>query len=168
MIAKTPVAAALAVLVVGYVAYPCTTFYRLNAAVRTGNARELRKLVDWSSVQEGVKEDLADDPAGPGGQELAPFGSSFIKGAAVDGRMTPDGLLTTLRDAGPTAGQRGGFEYAYFTGPASFMVVLGTGQRHQRIKLLMQLQDGSWRVTRAWLPEELLSKARQSTTATRD
>ncbi|MDQ2762403.1 MAG: DUF2939 domain-containing protein [Pseudomonadota bacterium] len=168
MILKTPMAAALAVLLAGYATWPCVTLYRLNAALHADDPATLRMLVDWPAVQAGVKQDLANDPSGTDSDGLAPFGASFRRSIAVDGHVTPAGLIATLRDTGATSGGGMGLRYAYFNGLSRVVVALDTGRPHQSARLLMQLREGAWQVTRAWLPTAMLRQAQRGTAGGQD
>src|SRR5262249_53221196 len=95
----------------GYLGYPYATLYRLNHAIRNSDAATLQSLVDWYSVREGLKEDICDmvfdQPATPHpSNELAPFGSSFVRGMtgnALDHNVTPETLVSMVRAGRTTA-----------------------------------------------------------------
>jgi hypothetical protein len=107
---RWPVLAMCVALGAGYLGYPYATLYRLDTAVRQSDASTLRSLVDWYAVREGLKEDICDmvldEPANArASNELAPFGSGFIRGMtgnAVDHTVTPETLVSMIR-AGDTA-----------------------------------------------------------------
>ena len=173
MIAARPVLAALLVCAFGYVASPYVTLYRLNHAVRSGDAATLARLVDWSSVREGIKEDLcdvvADNPATTSRNgQLPAFGASFARGIAanaVDRTVTPERLASAAND-GPALMPQGGalhVDWAFFDGPAGFTVALVTHGQTEPIRLQLQLQDGGWLVTRVWLPPAMLAQANART-----
>lgn len=144
----------IALVCCGYVAYPCMTLYRLDEAVSRGDAQALRKLIDWPEVRRGIEADLASD-----GGELPPFGSMFMRTIAVKEAMTPENVLTALHAADARAGASAPsavtLRGAWVEGPCTVIVDLGT------VRLRMQLRGGEWRVTRAWLPEDVLTRARQ-------
>ena len=50
--------------------------------------------------------------------------------------------------------QLGNVQYAFFTGPTSFLIVLGdSGESDDtRLEIMMQFQDFGWKVTRVYLP----------------
>ncbi len=142
----------------GYVAYPCMTLYRLDEAVSRGDARALRKLIDWPEVRRGIEADLASDNG-----ELPPFGSTFMRTIAVKEAMTPENVLTALHAVDVTEGAATrapapmsvSLRGAWAEGPCTVVVDLGT------VRLRMQLSGGEWRVTRVWLPEDVLTRARE-------
>lgn len=147
-----PIVAAALLLATAYVAYPCVTLYRLDGAVARNDTKTLRQLIDWPEVREGIETDL-----GGGGQELAPFGAAFMRNVAVKASVTPENVLAALRaDHAPPGDALGveRFRGAWLEGPDRLMLDLGS------IRLRLELRGGTWRVTRAWLPEGLLIQAR--------
>ena len=150
MSARVICLAALGVLAAAYLAYPVATLYRLNAAVASDDTGALRGLVNWPSVREGVKQDMDD------GDELAPIGASFMRSIAVDSTVTPQGILTALRTA--SGRERTGIRlrHLFLVGPTRFVVEIGTGVPARALKLRLDLRDGVWQVTRAWLPSAML------------
>ena len=161
-LAAAPVVAVAGLLVAIYVAYPCLTLYRLDCAVARHDAAALRRLVDWPKVRHGIEADLA----GPR-DELAPFGASFLRRVAVKSAVTPESVLTALNakpegarpegakpERAESQGLSGRLRGAWLNGPAQLVLDFGT------IRLRMELRRGSWEVTRAWLPPDILAKAR--------
>jgi len=169
---KTLIGAVLAVAFT-YGVYPYVTLYRLGQAIRDGNAARLETMVDWSSVREGIKEDICDFVIDEPQQireagKLPPFGAGFMRGIAtnaVDKRVTPEGLVAAVQDPATVEGPSNTsvqVSWAFFASPSAFLVdVMAPGQP-EPIRLQMDLRDGTWQVTRVWLPPELLgqSKAR--------
>ncbi len=134
-----------------YVAYPCIMLYRLDEAVAHGDTRALRTLIDWPEVRQGIEADLAE-----GDGELPPFGAAFMRTVAVKAAMTPENVMAALhavdrddREATPAR-----LRAVWVEGPCTAIVDLGT------VRLQLQLRRGGWRVTRAWLPETVLTEAR--------
>lgn len=158
-----PLLAACAVMLMGYVAYPYVTLYRLNEAIHSGDAQTLKALVNWPAVRQGIKQDLCDKPdAQLAKGELPGFGASFASGiatSAVDQQVTPQGLVrATHATALPAKGLGSAMrvEWAFFDGPTQFMVSLSAAGQSGPIRLQMQLHDTEWRVERVWLPPHLL------------
>ena len=166
---KWPLLAALLMVGIGYGAYPYITLYRLGAAIQSGNAKMLEKLVDWPAVREGIKEDICDlvvdDPIARTATQLPPFGASFMRGiasGAIDRAVTPQALLaatSTLPEKPPS--RRLGADlyvnWAFFDSLSEFMVSLQTPGQTEPIKLEMGLRHGGWRIRRVWLPSEMLA-----------
>ncbi len=167
MRARWPILAALLGIGLSYGAYPYVTLYRLGSAIKGADAATLESLVDWPAVREGIKEDVcdlaSDDPDQKAGTELPAFGASFIRGIAsstIDRAVTPQALLaaTTVVQANPVPrGADVHVQWAFFDSPTSFLISLRPPGKIEPIKLEMDLKHGAWRVTRVWLPPELLS-----------
>jgi hypothetical protein len=182
------IGATVAVLAL-YAASPYVTLYRLRAAALSGDAATLATLVDWDDVREGIKEDICDlvldDPSAPAAQKasvqptaLPPFGSSFVRGIAsneIDSMVTPQRLVVALRPAFATPSDMllhrttapslfsVALDRAMFSGPTRFMVALHAAGVPGRIRLQLDLRNGGWRVTRAWLPPEFLEASNART-----
>jgi hypothetical protein len=170
---KTFIGALLAVAL-AYVVYPYVTLYRLGQAIRNGDASSLETMVDWTAVREGIKEDICDtvidEPAeAKAGGQLPPFGAGFVRGIAgnaVDARVTPQALAAVAQEpvtapAPKDAAVR--VSWAFFAGPAEFLVALKAPGQAAPISLQMVFRAGAWRVTRVWLPPELLTQANART-----
>lgn len=161
MTVKVPIFAALTLMIGGYVACPLVALYRLDRAVRTGDSATLAKLVDWPAVREGVAEDIADmvtDAPGRAADQLAPFGQGFMRGIAahaVQQRLTPQTVIARL--CGHENGNAS-LRSAYFASWSRFIVTFATPSV-SALRLQLDLQDGTWRVTRVEFPPTLLHEA---------
>jgi hypothetical protein len=175
MRARWPLLAAVLSVLVGYVAYPYVTLYRLGSAIQSTDAATLESLVDWPAVREGIKEDVcdlaSDDPEPKSGGALPPFGASFMRGIAsnaIDQAVTPRALLAATAPSPLPAGRsaRQGADvhvsWAFFDSPTTFMVSFQAPGQAEPFKLEMDLRGGEWRVQRVWLPAELLRPAAQT------
>jgi hypothetical protein len=165
MRAKWLALAAVLALGAGYFGYPYATVWRLNAAVRQADAKTLGSMVDWYSVREGLKEDLADagvDAASPEARpanELAPFGQSFmrgIKGGFVDKRVTAETVAAMPMVTGADRHDAPRVISAFFNSPTRFEVAVRAGGAAEPVRLELELRDLRWRVCRVRLPNELL------------
>ena len=173
---RGPMLATLVAMGLAYAAYPYITLYRIGDAIRSGDTKTLEVLVNWSSVREGIKEDICDlvveDPeATAGGGKLPPFGASFMRGiasTAIDQAVTPQALLAATGSiAGSAVHQRQSqpgvkgadvhVQWAFFDGPASFEVSLHAVGQSEPIRMEMVLRHGAWQIDRVWLPAQLLS-----------
>jgi hypothetical protein len=164
--AKSALACCTAIAL-AYLAYPYLTLYRLNAALHTGDAQTLQQLVNWSSVREGIKEDICDGLASNPGDtarkgDLPGFGAGFMRGIAtnaVDERVTPQGLVAAVRrPATATGAPKIHVTWAFFDSPTQFSVdVKGLGKQAP-VRMQLELKDATWQVTRVWLPPELLGR----------
>ena len=172
---KKAIIGALFAVALAYVVYPYVALYRLGQAIRQGDATSLETMVNWSAVREGIKEDICDQvidrpsDAKAGGQ-LPPFGAGFVRGIAgnaVDTRVTPQALAAVAAQdpaERPSADSRGAGKLGASL-PArqhSWWTVNAPGQT-SAIRLQMDLRYGVWRVTRVWLPPELLTQANART-----
>jgi hypothetical protein len=172
MTGKKPVIGALLVIALAYAVYPYATLCRLGLAIRHGDAATLETMVDWPAVREGIKEDICDSvfdqPSQPNGK-LPPFGSGFVRGIAsnaVDSQVTPEALASAAQQPGAASVAQGAsvqVSWAFFAGPSAFEVELAAPGQATPIKLKMELRDGSWQVTRVWLPPRLLVEANART-----
>lgn len=166
-------------LAVAYTVTPYLTLWRLAEALRHGDSRMLETSIDWDSVREGVKEDIADGivgdgPADPDAESppvpqdtLPPFGSSFVKGIAgsqVDKELTPQHLAAMFQELQPAGHNVASLlysdvRYAFFDGPESFRLSVhcpGQAPGDPPLRVEMALQHGAWTVVRAWLPRTML------------
>lgn len=177
MMGKKPIIGALLVVALAYAVYPYVTLYRLGLAIRHGNAMALQTMVDWPSVREGIKEDICDMVIDQPQQakrddRLPPFGAGFMRGIAanaVDQSITPETLVSVAQQPETKQAPRRGagaavqVNWAFFGSPTSFVVDLVAPAQASPIRLQMELRDGTWRVTRVWLPPELLAQAHART-----
>ena len=174
MVDRKPLIGTLLAVTIAYGGYPYVTLYRLGQAVRDGNASTLESIVDWSSVREGIKEDICDLVIDPPQQtltssQLPPFGAGFVRGIAanvVDRRVTPEGLVAAARQPDVSRSPRGDamqVSWAFFASPAAFTVDLNSPGQSAPIRLQMELRYGTWHVTRVWLPPEMLAHANAGT-----
>jgi hypothetical protein len=182
MVSRKRVAAAIAAACAVYLVWPYATLYRLAEAIRHGDAATLETLVDWDGVREGIKEDICDTVFEPqvkvasAEARLPPFGYSFVRGIAanaIDEQISPEALVSAARSgekapAAPSGGNPS-IAWAFFDGPTTFSVVLrppgataGATAKDTPIRLELAFQHGAWKVTRAWLPPEMLMQANRT------
>ncbi len=166
-------------LISAYGAWPFVSLYELRRDVQSHNLPALAADIDWPLLREGLKQDIADGITGEPGQtlqvnatsndDLPPFGSGFVTnmaGAMVDQTVTPQHLANmagTLKAAGAHPMT---VSTAYFASLTRFVVALSAAPLSARapaVRLQMDLvRDGStlrWKITRAWLPPEMLQAA---------
>jgi len=171
MTVRKPAIGAFLVVALAYGVYPYVTLYRLGQAIRHGDAATLQSMVDWPSVREGIKEDICDlvidePPEAKGGGKLPPFGAGFVRGIAanaIDERVTPQALATVAKQPATATGSAVSVSWAFFDSPSEFVVDLNAPGQASPIRLQMDLRDGSWEVTRVWLPPDLLTQANART-----
>ncbi|MGH7210491.1 MAG: hypothetical protein ACREF1_03405, partial [Acetobacteraceae bacterium] len=108
--------------------------------------------------------------------ELPPFGASFVKciaSQAVDSVVTPGAFARMAQPAvaenaaaasEPDPLRTVSFKnvhvtWAFFESPETFTLWLRTPAGGAKpLKLRMELHDGSWKITRVWLPPDLLAR----------
>jgi hypothetical protein len=162
-----------------YGAWPFVSLYEIRQDVQSHNVRALTADIDWSQLREGLKEDIADNMTGEPGQavqvnasssdDLPPFGSGFVTNMAgnmVDQTVTPQHLASTVTTLQAAGAHPMTVSQAYFASPTCFMVALSAtpasaGQPAVRLRLDLVRNGLSmrWKVTRAWLPMEMLAAA---------
>jgi hypothetical protein len=172
---RWPVLATLMAIMMAYIAVPYLTLYRVGSAIRSGDAKTLEALVDWSSVREGIKEDICDlvvdDSSTQSTEALPPFGASFIRGIAankIDQAVTPQALVAATHanamagrpSRDPDSGLRGAdvhVNWAFFDSATSFQISLRAPGQTDPIRLEMELNHWHWQIDRVWLPADLLA-----------
>jgi hypothetical protein len=170
------VAAGLVAALIGvYAASPYISLYKIDRDVRQHNVRALAADVDWDQLRDGLKADIADGITGAPGQaetvsansdDLPPFGSGFVTNMAgnlVDQTCNPAHLADTIGTL-DAAGAPVHISRAFFTGPTSFTVAFrvgAAGRRPPALRMRLDLvRDGmrfGWKVTRVWVPAEMLA-----------
>jgi hypothetical protein len=169
---KKPVIGALLVIALAYVVYPYAALYRLGLAIRHGDAATLESMVDWYAVREGIKEDICDsvlDQPSQASGKLPPFGAGFVRGIAsnaIDSAVTPEALASAAQQSETASVPQGAsvrVSWAFFSSASAFEVELAAPGQPAPIKLQMELRDGTWQVTRVWLPPRLLVEANART-----
>ena len=172
-------AGTVAALVGVYAASPYISLYKIDRDIRLHNLPALTADVDWPSLKDGLKADIADGITGVAGQaetvsanvnndDLPPFGSGFVTNMAgnlVDQTCNPAHLADVIGTL-DAAGAPVHVSRAFFTGPTSFTVAFRIGEGRNRppaLRLRLDLvRDGyglGWKVTRAWVPAEMLAAA---------
>ena len=170
----------LFVIVLAYGISPFVALFQLQLALDRGDTVRLEQRIDWASVRDGLKQDVADGIIGPVQTQLASntlpqFGASFMVGVAgtmIEQNVTPQNLIAVMRQV------RDGHESevppsimhclgdARFEGLASISIVVtrpGEEPEDGHLRLRLQLQHGTWRVVRAWIPQDMVELAAHRT-----
>ena len=174
MLGRKPLIGVLLAVGLTYGVYPYVTLYRLGQAIRNGDSAKLETMVDWSSVREGIKEDICDlvidqPPQEQADGKLPPFGAGFVRGIAtnvVDRQVTPEALVAATQGPDASEATRGApmqVSWAFFASPSAFVVDLSAPGQTTPIRVQMDLRSGTWHVTRVWLPPDLLGQANTRT-----
>ena len=156
-----------------YVVWPYMTLYRLRQALEQGNMPVLTEVISWHSVRDGLREDIVKSITGgtetqeSDTSELPPFGSSFVRGMAgseLDRLLTPQQLAQAVQTE-TTMVSAPVLRSAWFTGPTSFEAAIRlTSDTQQTDVIRLRLELGGrgllphWRVTRAWVPANLIQQ----------
>jgi hypothetical protein len=162
--------------VVLYGASPFLAMWQLERAMDRGDAVSLEKRVDWRSVRDGLKQDIADGIIGPVQTQLTanalpPFGASFMMGladTAIEREVTPQNLIAVMRQMRPAtapANPFASFDWAFFDGPFSFSVIVHSDgdEEDGHLRIRLELRGGVWTVVRAWIPQDIVERAAQRT-----
>jgi hypothetical protein len=180
MRARLTAVIALVMVLVAYGVSPFVALFQLQIALEHGDAARLEQRIDWASVREGLKQDISDGIIGPvqtqlAGNSLPQFGASFMAGIAnamIEHDVTPQNLIAVMRQ------MRDGHQNethpslmhclaaAAFDGPASVNVVVaapGEDPEDGHLRLRLEFQHGTWRVVRAWIPQDMVERAAQRT-----
>jgi hypothetical protein len=187
MIGKIPVVAAVAAAVAVYVAMPYVTLWQIAGALQRGDIRTLQSSIDWDAVRDGLKADISQGivggvfdadqaaPAQVASSTLPRFGASFVSGIAgsvVDREVTPQHLAAMMRQLAPAEPDSGfsmplrGVEHAFFESPTRFLLTVrcpGQDASDQPLRVLLQMEDGGWKVVRAWVSQDLVDLANSRT-----
>jgi hypothetical protein len=171
--------ALMALLVTGaYGSWPYLSLYEIQTAVQARDVPALSAAIDWDRLRDGLKQDVSDGITGVPGQavqvsansdDLPPFGSGFVNtmaGSMVDETVTPQHLASTVATLRQAGAQKMQVAWAFFTGPTGFDVSM-RGASDQAGPPVMRLhmdliRSGfglRWKVTRVWLPMEMLAAA---------
>lgn len=162
-------------MALGYMASPYMALYQLEAAVERGDTQTLERGVDWKTVRDGLKQDIADGVIGPMQAQLAsntlpPFGSSFISGimeTSVDREVTPQNLVAVMRQMrapGTASNPFSCFDWAFFENPVAFTVTVRNEEGDEgHLRLRMEMHGGKWIIVRAWVPQDLIERTSNRT-----
>lgn len=161
---RLPFIAVLGMFGAVYAVSPFVALYRLQSAVRGGDAPALASLIDWSSVREGIKEDICDlvlDEPGDVAQkgQLPAFGASFVRGVtsnSVDRELTPEALAGMARPSSDQPADDASISWAFFSSPAHFTIDVSLAGHLEPIQAVLALKGLQWRVVRIRIPPALL------------
>jgi hypothetical protein len=172
--------AAFGLLAACYIGGPFLTLWRITRALDSGDTVALQSLIDWASLRQGLKDDIADGVIGMPRQTmvasntLPPFGASFISGIAgseIDRSVTPQGLLQAARWADPVSGSEAALSFpaivgAGFITPTQFDLRLRAPCQdtdEEPLHVRMVFQAGLWKVVRVWIPQDMMDRASSGT-----
>jgi hypothetical protein len=184
---RVAVISLLALVGVGWLAWPYYALYDLWSALREGDTARLENRIAWDSLREGLRGDLnalflqkmrAEAETGnAGGAGLAMLLAPAIINQVLDGYLTPQVIGNLIRTGKPqhigteTNREDGSLDsnqfslkqirYAFFSGgPLRFKVEVvppETDQPVQGTLTLLFRWNGDWRLTRVILPADVLA-----------
>jgi hypothetical protein len=155
--------AVLLLLVLGFLAYPYVTLYRLGQALDRGDTATLDRLIDWDAVRGQFRDDMlarasAGMPreegqgGGLGAEILNSLGKPLID-AASRGAMSSRLLVATYRNrfgVGETSPFQA-LRWAFFRSPREFAVTLRPLDNGPPLSFVLRLDGVVWRVNRVTL-----------------
>jgi hypothetical protein len=162
-------------MALAFMASPYVALWRLEAALERGDVQALEQGVDWRSLRDGLKQDIAEGIIGPLQTQLAsntlpPFGSSFISGimeTSVDREVSPQNLIAVMRQMRPgdvDPNPFSCFDWAFFESPAVFTVVVHNSDGDEgHLRLRMELRGTKWMLVRAWVPQDIIERTSNRT-----
>lgn len=155
----------LAGLLVGYLAYPYVTLYRLDRALENRDAGMIAKLIDWPAVREQLKTDVATSlttqaygGSGPEavGAAIALALSPYVLDPVAERVVSPSGLIawySEARRSGRSSTLWEAVSYAFFRTPMRFEVTLRMNDpQYSNVGFEMRLEGIRWRVNRLVWP----------------
>tara|TARA_R110000868_G_scaffold148378_1_gene370237 strand:- start:859 stop:1452 length:594 start_codon:yes stop_codon:yes gene_type:complete len=161
---RGPYIAAATAFVALWVAWPYWAIYDLQTSLVNGDKVRLASLVDWSSVREGVREDLkaayvkkivAEDPRL---QALSEAMSSAAIDRVVNAQINASSLSEMARNGLRDSNPMGQVRYAFFEGsPLVFRMDVGAefSTAQERTIYLLEWSLG-WRLKRIIVAPYLL------------
>ena len=185
MLGKRLVLSIIGLLAAAYLASPYVMLWQFAAALKRSDILTLDQLVDWQSVRQNLKEDIAEGIIGipradrAGTNLLPPFGASFISGIAgseIDRQVTPQRLVSALRASKPTvtSGAQSDaaalpwsvIQWAFFSGPASFVLKVRMPEEDSDappVRIRFEIHHHHWKLVRIWLPQEVIEQVTNRT-----
>jgi hypothetical protein len=161
------IAVILIVVALAWMAWFAIAFYDFSSALENGDAVALERRIDWSRVQQGLRDDLTAIAAA---QPVAALNERGI--AALTGRQAIANLLRTIKldDRGwdiapPASWPAPSFRWltirdAFFSGgPFAFRVdVRPQSDTIKRPLVLLFQWRGDWELTRVFLPDDAFGR----------
>ncbi|MBI2741663.1 MAG: DUF2939 domain-containing protein [Rhodospirillales bacterium] len=162
---RTLVLLILTTLLIGYLAYPYVTLYRLDRALEDHDAGTVAELIDWTAVRERLKADVTSSLAiqayGSSGAEavgaaIALALTPYVFDPVTERVVSPSGLIawySEARRSGQSSSLWEAISYAFFRTPTRFDVTLRMNDpQYSNIGFEMRLQGMRWRVNRLVWP----------------
>ncbi len=149
----------LFIIGLAYAAFPYYHVYQLDQALQANDKEAIAILVDLDAVRQNTKRDLAidsDKAVGYSDDIISQFlreGAQVIQRTAVDNLMDVDWFTGRLRDGGspsdPFPPLQDRITYAFFDGPASFLIRIGE-LGHNPVHMGLEFNNYQWHVTKVY------------------
>lgn len=163
-----PYAVAVVLFVAVWTAWPYWAIYDLQTSLDRGDKVRLASLVDWTSVREGIRDDLkaaytnkivAPDPRI---QALSQAMSSAAIDRVVDAQVNPSSLAELTRSGFGASDPMGQIRYAFFEGsPLVFRMDIGpVGSISEQQTIYLLEWSLGWRLKRIIVAPYLLKQQR--------
>jgi hypothetical protein len=151
-----------------WTAWPYWAIYDLQTSLDRGDKVRLASLVDWTSVREGIRDDLkaaytnkivAPDPRI---QALSQAMSSAAIDRVVDAQVNPSSLAELTRSGFGASDPMGQIRYAFFEGsPLVFRMDIGpVGSISEQQTIYLLEWSLGWRLKRIIVAPYLLKQQR--------
>lgn len=163
-----PYAVAVVLFVAVWTAWPYWAIYDLQTSLDRGDKVRLASLVDWTSVREGIRDDLkaaytnkivAPDPRI---QALSQAMSGAAIDRIVDAQVNPSSLAELTRSGFGASDPMGQIRYAFFEGsPLVFRMDIGpAGSISEQQTIYLLEWSLGWRLKRIIVAPYLLKQQR--------
>lgn len=163
-----PYAVAFVLFVAVWTAWPYWAIYDLQTSLDRGDKVRLASLVDWTSVREGIRDDLkaaytnkivAPDPRI---QALSQAMSGAAIDRIVDAQVNPSSLAELTRSGFGASDPMGQIRYAFFEGsPLVFRMDIGpAGSISEQQTIYLLEWSLGWRLKRIIVAPYLLKQQR--------
>lgn len=160
---------------VAYAGYPYLAMYELAQAVKTQDTATLEEKVDWSSIRQGLKDDLSAALAmsmqtqqtpdnNAGFQMLGTMIGAKFADIMIDQMVTPAAFTMMLRrqvaaHPGTPIDPLQSVTWAFFDSPLKFLITV-ENDRREPVGLRMSMEDFTWKVSRlVFSPQQIADLA---------
>lgn len=146
---------AFILLLLGFLAWPFSTIYRLDQALQTDDRLTIERLVDIHLIQQQIKKKMNKEVESTIGDVSNSFvewlqtGLQQLGSGAIESMVNIDWAVTQLRSHNVDPSQGGFFDhlsYAFFDGPDSLLLRIGELDESP-VHAHLTLQGTEWRIT---------------------
>ena len=146
---------AFILLLLGFLAWPFSTIYRLDQALQTDDRLTIERLVEIHLIQQQIKKKMNKEVESTIGDVSNSFvewlqtGLQQLGSGAIESMVNIDWAVTQLRSHNLDPSQGGFFDhlsYAFFDGPDSLLLRIGELDESP-VHAHLTLQGTEWRIT---------------------